>query len=165
MSFSSAAGFCRNDREMTERKRFASVFDQCDVEKKGYLSREDVKVAVVMLFGYKPSKSETDIMMQAGAVPNCPGVPLERFVSLMGRKLSAEDPYEKTRHIFSAFDVHCRGFLKLEDFKSAFARVAPRLPDRTVLEAFRVSSLSSLVFGVQNAILPHFPILELINGC
>lgn len=32
------------------------VFDQCDVEKKGYLSREDVKVAVVMLFGYKPSK-------------------------------------------------------------------------------------------------------------
>uniref|UniRef100_W5LH25 EF-hand calcium binding domain 11 n=1 Tax=Astyanax mexicanus TaxID=7994 RepID=W5LH25_ASTMX len=101
-----------------------TVFEQCDVEKKGYLSREDLKIAVVMLFGYKPSKV-------------VPGVPLERFVSLMGRKLSAEDPYEKTRHVFSAFDVHCRGFLKLEDFKSVFARVAPRLPDRTVLEAFR----------------------------
>ncbi|XP_049319824.1 EF-hand calcium-binding domain-containing protein 11 isoform X1 [Astyanax mexicanus] len=121
----------------TERKRFIWVFEQCDVEKKGYLSREDLKIAVVMLFGYKPSKSETSMMIQAGAVPDCPGVPLERFVSLMGRKLSAEDPYEKTRHVFSAFDVHCRGFLKLEDFKSVFARVAPRLPDRTVLEAFR----------------------------
>uniref|UniRef100_A0A8B9LGI4 EF-hand calcium binding domain 11 n=1 Tax=Astyanax mexicanus TaxID=7994 RepID=A0A8B9LGI4_ASTMX len=122
----------------TERKRFTWVFEQCDVEKKGYLSREDLKIAVVMLFGYKPSKSETSMMIQAGAVPDCPGVPLERFVSLMGRKLSAEDPYEKTRHVFSAFDVHCRGFLKLEDFKSVFARVAPRLPDRTVLEAFRL---------------------------
>ncbi|XP_066531783.1 EF-hand calcium-binding domain-containing protein 11 [Hoplias malabaricus] len=139
MSFRSGAVLAKSDSKETEaeRKRFIAVFDQCDVEKKGYLSREDLKVAVVMLFGYKPSKSETSNMMQAGAVPNCLGVPLERFVSLMGRKLSAEDPYEKTRHIFSAFDVHCRGFLKLEDFKSIFAHVAPRLPDRTVLEAFR----------------------------
>ncbi|CAM4647970.1 unnamed protein product [Leuciscus chuanchicus] len=30
-----------------------------------------------------------------------------------------------------------RGFLKMDDFKSAFKRVAPRLPERTVLEAFR----------------------------
>ncbi|XP_053538937.1 EF-hand calcium-binding domain-containing protein 11 isoform X2 [Ictalurus punctatus] len=140
MSVRSGAAFCRNeDRKMAavDRKRFVSVFDQCDVEKKGYLSREDVKVAVVMLFGYKPSKSETSMLMEAGAVPTCPGVPLEQFVSLMGRKLSAGDPYEKTRQIFSAFDLHCRGFLKLEDFRSVFARVAPRLPERTVLEAFR----------------------------
>ncbi|XP_047677415.1 EF-hand calcium-binding domain-containing protein 11 isoform X5 [Tachysurus fulvidraco] len=124
------------------------VFKQCDVEKKGYLSREDLKVAVVMLFGYKPSKSETSMMMEAGVEPNCPGmmmsrsclitgVPLEHFVSLMRRKLPAGDPYEKTRQLFSAFDLHCRGFLKLEDFRNVFARVAPRLPERTVLEAFR----------------------------
>ncbi|KAK2878962.1 hypothetical protein Q8A67_019753 [Cirrhinus molitorella] len=90
-----------------------------------------------MLFGYKPSKSETDILMENGTIKDCPGVPLERFVSLMGRKMSGGDPYEKTRQIFTAFDVHCRGFLKLDDFKSAFKRVAPRLPERTVLEAFR----------------------------
>ncbi|XP_026782010.3 EF-hand calcium-binding domain-containing protein 11 isoform X1 [Pangasianodon hypophthalmus] len=150
MSLHSGAAFYRKeDRKMTaaDRKRFVSVFDQCDVENKDYLCREDLKVAVVMLFGYKPSKSETSMMMEAGAVPNCPGmmsrscqitgVPLEQFVSLMGRKLSAGDPYEKTRQIFSAFDLHCRGFLKLEDFRSVFARVAPRLPERTVLEAFR----------------------------
>ena len=32
------------------------VFHQCDEGKKGYLTREDIKVAVVSLFGYKPSK-------------------------------------------------------------------------------------------------------------
>lgn len=32
------------------------VFQLCDVDKKGYLSGEDMKLAVVMLFGYKPSK-------------------------------------------------------------------------------------------------------------
>ncbi|XP_027012857.2 EF-hand calcium-binding domain-containing protein 11 isoform X6 [Tachysurus fulvidraco] len=140
MSVCSGAAFSRNeDRKVTagDRKRFVSVFKQCDVEKKGYLSREDLKVAVVMLFGYKPSKSETSMMMEAGVEPNCPGVPLEHFVSLMRRKLPAGDPYEKTRQLFSAFDLHCRGFLKLEDFRNVFARVAPRLPERTVLEAFR----------------------------
>ncbi|XP_046710930.1 EF-hand calcium-binding domain-containing protein 11 isoform X1 [Silurus meridionalis] len=135
-----ASAVCKiEERRITaaDRRKFVSVFDQCDVEKKSYLSREDLKIAVVMLFGYKPSKSETSMMLEACATPNCPGVSLEQFVSLMGRKLSAGDPYEKTRRIFRAFDLHCRGFLKVEDFRSAFARVVPRLPERTVLEAFR----------------------------
>ncbi|XP_056333282.1 EF-hand calcium-binding domain-containing protein 11 [Danio aesculapii] len=129
----------RNERQINdaERKKIKLVFHQCDVDKKGYLSREDLKIAVVMLFGYKPSKSETNILMENGTIKDCIGVPLEPFATLMRSKMSAEDPYEKTRQIFSAFDVHCRGFLKLDDFKSAFKRVAPRLQERTVLEAFR----------------------------
>ncbi|XP_047677421.1 EF-hand calcium-binding domain-containing protein 11 isoform X13 [Tachysurus fulvidraco] len=117
MSVCSGAAFSRNeDRKVTagDRKRFVSVFKQCDVEKKGYLSREDLKVAVVMLFGYKPSKSETSMMMEAGVEPNCPGMMMSRSCLITGR-----------------------GFLKLEDFRNVFARVAPRLPERTVLEAFR----------------------------
>ncbi|XP_026141835.1 EF-hand calcium-binding domain-containing protein 11-like isoform X2 [Carassius auratus] len=82
----------------------------------------------------KMELSKKDILMENGA--DCPGVPLEWFVSLMGRKMSAEDPYEKTRQIFSAFDVHCHAFLKLDDFKSIFKRVAPHLLERTVLEGF-----------------------------
>ncbi|XP_052010083.1 EF-hand calcium-binding domain-containing protein 11 isoform X1 [Xyrauchen texanus] len=129
----------RNEREINDvnREKMEAVFHQCDMGKKGYLSREDLKIAVVMLFGYKPSKSETNILMENGSSKGGSGVPLEQFMSLMVRKMSAEDPYEKTRQIFTAFDVHCHGFLKLEDFKSAFKRVAPRLPERTVLEAFR----------------------------
>ncbi|KAK9959525.1 hypothetical protein ABG768_009647 [Culter alburnus] len=135
----------RNERQINdaERKKIELVFHQCDVGQKSYLSREDLKIAVVMLFGYKPSKSETNILMGNGTIKDCPGVPLEQFVTLMARKMSAEDPYEKTRQIFTAFDVHCRGFLKLDDFKSAFKRVAPRLPERTVLEAFRPHGCST----------------------
>ncbi|XP_058605563.1 EF-hand calcium-binding domain-containing protein 11 isoform X4 [Onychostoma macrolepis] len=99
----------RSEREINnaERKKMELVFLQCDVDKKGYLSREDLKIAVVMLFGYKPSKSETNILMENGT--DCPG----------------------------------RGFLKLDDFKSVFNRVAPRLPERTVLEAFRYADQDS----------------------
>ncbi|XP_077095331.1 EF-hand calcium-binding domain-containing protein 11 isoform X5 [Siphateles boraxobius] len=95
----------RNERQINdaERKKIELVFHQCDVGKKGYLSREDLKIAVIMLCGYKPSKSETNILMENGTNKDCPG----------------------------------RGFLKMDDFKSAFKRVAPRLPERTVLEAFR----------------------------
>ncbi|XP_055028108.2 EF-hand calcium-binding domain-containing protein 11 isoform X4 [Misgurnus anguillicaudatus] len=130
----------KTGREISDadRKKFETVFHQSDLGRKGYLSREDLKVAVVMLFGYKPSKSETDMLMESGFYKDWPGVPLNQFTSLMGWKMSAEDPYEKMRQIFSAFDFHCRGFLKLEDFKSAFKRVAPHLPERTVLEAFRL---------------------------
>lgn len=131
--------FYRHDTKITDvdKKKFAMVFQHCDEDKKGYLSREDVKVAVVMLFGYKPSKTETDVMMASIMQANMPGMPLDHFVSLMGRKLAAQDNYEKTRQIFTGFDIHCHGFLTVEDFKKAFASVASHLPERTVQEAFR----------------------------
>lgn len=131
--------FYRHDTKITDvdKKKFAMVFQDCDEDKKGYLSREDVKVAVVMLFGYKPSKTETDVMMASIMQANMPGMPLDHFVSLMGRKLAAQDNYEKTRQIFTGFDIHCHGFLTVEDFKKAFASVASHLPERTVQEAFR----------------------------
>ncbi|XP_062325805.1 EF-hand calcium-binding domain-containing protein 11 isoform X2 [Osmerus eperlanus] len=87
----------------TDKKNIDTVFRLCDQDGKGYLSREDMKVAVVMLFGYKPSKSETTILMGQDQAANSPG----------------------------------RGFLKLEDFQTAFKQVAPALPERTALEAFR----------------------------
>ncbi|XP_029424494.1 EF-hand calcium-binding domain-containing protein 11 isoform X7 [Nannospalax galili] len=84
------------------------VFKACDEDRKGYLSREDFKVAIVMLFGYKPSKIEADSVM------------------------SSVDP-----------NTSDRGFLTLEDFKRAFSRVAPKLPERTVLEVFREADQDS----------------------
>ncbi|XP_036810399.1 EF-hand calcium-binding domain-containing protein 11 isoform X3 [Oncorhynchus mykiss] len=123
---------------MPRQAEFSSqVYELCDTDKKGYLNREDLKMAVVMLFGYKPSKSETNMLMDQAQAKDSPGVCIEMFMCLMGKKLSSDDHYQKTRQIFNTFDVNCRGFLKLEDFRTAFSRVAPRLPERTVLEAFR----------------------------
>lgn len=111
------------------------MFDLCDQDGDGLLSREDLKVAVVMLFGYKPSKPETDRLM--GDRPGA--LALRTFQTLMAEKLSEEeeDPYVRTRQMFAAFDVQRRGFLKAEDFEAAFGRVAPRLPRRIAAEAFR----------------------------
>ncbi|XP_059817301.1 EF-hand calcium-binding domain-containing protein 11 isoform X7 [Hypanus sabinus] len=80
---------------------------------------------------------ETDILLASVQEKHLPGLPLDQFTSLMCRKLAALDRYEEARQIFSAFDVHCRNFLTVEDFKRAFAKVTPHLPDQTVLEAFR----------------------------
>ncbi|XP_067848163.1 EF-hand calcium-binding domain-containing protein 11 isoform X2 [Heptranchias perlo] len=113
------------------------VFRECDSGRNGYLSREDLKVAVVTMFGYKPSKMETDMLMAAVLEKDLPGMPLDQFMNLMSRKMAAQDRYDEMRQIFSAFDVHCRGFLTVEDFKRAFADVTPHLPEQTVLEAFR----------------------------
>ncbi|XP_068942084.1 EF-hand calcium-binding domain-containing protein 11 isoform X8 [Petaurus breviceps papuanus] len=86
----------------SDRRKWVKVFEACDEDKKGYLSREDFKVAVVMLFGYKPTKIEADSVMTS-----------------------------------VNSNTSDRGFLTLEDFKKAFKQVAPKLPERIVLEAFR----------------------------
>ncbi|XP_050567095.1 EF-hand calcium-binding domain-containing protein 11 [Cygnus atratus] len=86
------------------------VFEVCDEDNKGCLSRDDFKVAGVLLFGYKPSKVYY---------------------------LKIFNYTTETRQIFTAFDVQSRGFLTFEDFKKTFNSVSPKLSKRIVPEAFR----------------------------
>ncbi|XP_068942080.1 EF-hand calcium-binding domain-containing protein 11 isoform X5 [Petaurus breviceps papuanus] len=120
----------------SDRRKWVKVFEACDEDKKGYLSREDFKVAVVMLFGYKPTKIEADSVMTS-VNSNTSGICLEEFIKLMEKKKAAQLYQNEIRQIFTAFDRQYRGFLTLEDFKKAFKQVAPKLPERIVLEAFR----------------------------
>ncbi|XP_053459850.1 EF-hand calcium-binding domain-containing protein 11 isoform X2 [Nycticebus coucang] len=120
----------------SEHRKWVEVFKACDEDNKGYLSREDFKVAVVMLFGYKPSKIEVDSVMSS-INPSTSGILLEGFLNIVRKKKDAQVYRNEIRHIFTTFDVHYRGFLTLEDFKKAFREVAPKLPERTVLEVFR----------------------------
>ncbi|XP_078090592.1 EF-hand calcium-binding domain-containing protein 11 isoform X2 [Mustelus asterias] len=139
MMYQERIGIVGEERIVTDsdKSHFVTVFQECDLGQKGFLSREDLKVAVVAIFGYKPSKVETDMMMAAVLESHLPGLSLEQFTNLMSRKLAVQDRYDETRQIFSAFDARCRGFLTLEDFKRGFADVAPHLPEQTVLETFR----------------------------
>ncbi|XP_074145854.1 EF-hand calcium-binding domain-containing protein 11 isoform X2 [Sminthopsis crassicaudata] len=137
MFASDSSALCsRREARLSERRKWVKVFEACDEDKKGYLSREDFKVAVVMLFGYKPSKIEADSVMSA-VNSNISGICLEEFIKFMDKKKAAQLYQNEVRQIFTAFDRQYRGFLTLEDFKKAFRQVAPRLPDRIVLEAFR----------------------------
>ncbi|XP_072819674.1 EF-hand calcium-binding domain-containing protein 11 isoform X5 [Vicugna pacos] len=97
----------------SEHKKWVEVFKACDEDNKGYLSREDFKVAVVMLFGYKPSKIEADSVM------------------------SSVDP-----------NTSDRGYLTLEDFTKAFRQVAPKLPERIILEVFRSKAMTAFCYDM-----------------
>ncbi|XP_046296634.1 EF-hand calcium-binding domain-containing protein 11 isoform X1 [Marmota monax] len=136
--FFSEAGVRRRTWEASpaEHKKFVEVFKACDEDNKGYLSREDFKVAFVMLFGYKPSKIEADSVMSSKN-SSTSGVSLEEFLNIIRKKKEVQLYHNEIRHIFTAFDMHYRGFLTLEDFQRAFRLVAPKLPERTVLEVFR----------------------------
>ncbi|XP_006061555.1 EF-hand calcium-binding domain-containing protein 11 isoform X7 [Bubalus kerabau] len=118
-----------------EHKKWVEVFKACDEDNKGYLSREDFKVAVVMLFGYKPSKIEADSVMSS-VDPNTSGILLKEFLDIVRKKKEAQVYRNEVRHIFTAFDRHYRGYLTLEDFKKAFKQVAPKLSERIILEVF-----------------------------
>ncbi|KAM6134174.1 LOW QUALITY PROTEIN: EF-hand calcium-binding domain-containing protein 11 [Phoenicopterus ruber ruber] len=111
------------------------VFEACDEDNKGYLSREDFKAAVVILFGYKPSKVEVDSVMSS-VRPQNSGLLFEKL-NLMSAKKAAQLYSNETRQIFTAFDVQDREFFTLEDFKKAFNSVSPKLSERIIAEAFR----------------------------
>ncbi|XP_073923448.1 EF-hand calcium-binding domain-containing protein 11 isoform X6 [Castor canadensis] len=95
-----------------------------------------------------PSENKKWVEIEADSVmssinPNTSGILLEEFLNIVRKKKEAQVYRNEIRHIFTAFDVHYRGFLTLEDFKKAFKRVAPKLPERTVLEAFRETDQDS----------------------
>uniref|UniRef100_A0ABI7XEA9 EF-hand domain-containing protein n=2 Tax=Felis catus TaxID=9685 RepID=A0ABI7XEA9_FELCA len=137
MFFSEAGARPRTwEASPSEHKKWVKVFKACDEDNKGYLSREDFKVAVVMLFGYKPTKIEADSVMSS-VNPNTSGLSLEEFLSIVRKKKEVQLHRNEIRHIFTAFDRHYRGYLTLEDFKKAFRQVAPKLSERTILEVFR----------------------------
>ncbi|XP_057399296.1 EF-hand calcium-binding domain-containing protein 11-like isoform X1 [Balaenoptera acutorostrata] len=135
----------------SEHKKWVEVFKACDEENKGCLSRENFKVAVVMLFGYKPSKIEADAVMSS-VDPNTSGILLKEFLDIVRKKKEAQLYRNEIRHIFTAFDRHYRGYLTLEDFKKAFKQVAPKLSERIILEVFRYIPRSGIVGSYGNSI-------------
>ncbi|KFV12952.1 EF-hand calcium-binding domain-containing protein 11, partial [Pterocles gutturalis] len=116
-------------------------FEVCD-EDKGYLSREDFKVALVMLFGYKPSKIAIDleksVFLSSVKKNEMTGLLFETFLNLMSAEKATPLHSNETRQIFTAFDVQDRRFfLTFGDFKKAFSSVSPKLCERIIVEAFK----------------------------
>lgn len=126
-------------RKITDDEKTALVnaFYECDAKHKGFLTREDFKVAVVSLFGYKPSKYEVDEFYGSSGEEGSSGMVLERFLDLMSAKVAVQDEEEEIRQSFLAFDAQCRGFLTLEDLRKAVSLSAPHLPGHVVESAFR----------------------------
>lgn len=124
----------RRNLNTEDIKCIEEVFKQSDASQKGFLTRQDLKVAVLNLFGYKPTKYELDQFMK---LSNENELSLEKFQQIMETKLSLEDEDQDVRHMFHMFDIHCQGFLTAEDFKNAFKMAAPGISEERVCESFR----------------------------
>lgn len=154
----------RPTRHITEEKlcQILETFHNADDGRKGFLTNEDLKVAFVALFGYKPSKNEVGQLMakcsglpsdqsltkrsedfrieQTPDTPNV-GMSLERFTEIAKAKILVEDYDDEIRQMFIAFDVMCRGFITLDIAKRVFQQVAPFLDAVTVEKLFREADM------------------------
>jgi Ca2+-binding EF-hand superfamily protein len=113
------------------------AFYVADNEGKGYLNSFDLKVAIVCLFGYKPSSFEVEEIMSKVNKTNCPGVEMDLFMQLASSKIKAQDEDDQIRQMFRAFDIECRGFITLDNAKRIFSQVAPFMDSLNVEKVFR----------------------------
>ena len=155
-SYMHQLSYSNSSWQITEEKlcQIAETFHNANEEKKGFLTSEDLKVAFVSLFGYKPSKSEVQQLMAKfqkpglsvnDQIPGCSkaflntqtGMTLENFTEIAKIKILAEDTDDEIRQMFIAFDTKCQGFITLDIAKKIFLQVAPFLDSVTVEKLFR----------------------------
>ena len=114
------------------------AFDFADVEKNGYLSMDDFKVAHIAIFGCKPSKHEMqDIIRKYGKIIDTPSIrgivnehthviDFEQYQQVMIDRLKYTDIDDEIRETFHILDARCKGFIDFEDFKNLVHRFLPR---------------------------------------
>ena len=112
------------------------AFQFADGERKGYLTEEDYKTAVISLFGYKPSKYEVDAVWSKHCPDTSAGLVKKVFTDLMLSRLKLQDTDDLIHQIFVSFDRQSRGFISLQDCKDAFRQIAPRVEEHRIERVF-----------------------------
>jgi Ca2+-binding EF-hand superfamily protein len=114
--------------------RVKAVFERWDEESKGYLTREQTKLAIISLMGIKPTRCELNQLCGAktGPIP----LDLQRFVDSMRDKYVSRTDDDDTRQAFKAFDRFNNGFLTIMDVKAAFKEVAPKIQESLAEQVF-----------------------------
>ena len=108
-----------------------------------YMNSFNLKLAMLFLFGYKPSSSEVgQIMKTTEGTDRYGQINLVEFKRIMIARMQHESHDQDIRNLFQAFDVRCQGYLTLDDILRAFQHVAPNLPETSVRDCFR-SALKS----------------------
>ncbi len=128
------AAFLQEENEYMARVR--SVFNRWDEESKGFLSREQTKLAAISLLGTKPSRNELHLF--CGPKDDPVGLEYNRFSDFMREKYSSRSEDDEIRQAFKAFDRYSSGFLTLADVKSAFKEVAPKISESQIEQIFFV---------------------------
>ncbi|KAJ3191106.1 EF-hand calcium-binding domain-containing protein 11 [Irineochytrium annulatum] len=117
------------------RADIQEVFRRSDRASKGYLTQDDLRVAIVGLLGYKPSDFE---LQQISRKTNLDRreLNLQAFETLMLPRLRLQEPDERIRGMFLTLDSQSNGFITLRDLRRAFAIAAPKIRTHVVDECF-----------------------------
>ncbi len=106
---------------------FSRLVNDCfrcaDQGNKGFLTKEDYKVSIIQLFGYKPSKHEVSNIWSETVSTDEEGLALNKFMNIVLPRLSRRDSSDHIRQVFLAFDRFCHGFISQDDCIAAFVKV------------------------------------------
>ena len=122
------------------RRNCEEAFAAADEGQKGYLTVEDYKVAILSLFGYKPSMYEVQSVWReqcSNSGEKHGSLTKEKFVSLAVERVLQQDKDGVARQVFLAFDTRCQGFLSEKDCVRVFRSVVPHLATDQVVAMFR----------------------------
>lgn len=120
---------------LNDNQHISEIFLQLDTKKKGYLTKEELKLAVVELFGYKPSKYEIHQLI-ASSSHESNAISKEQFLKAMKSKQSNQDENDEIRQLFVACDLKCRGFICFEDVERIFQQSASYMKNFDVKRLF-----------------------------
>lgn len=128
--------FVREKREMKDGdyKIIKRAFDLADTEKKGYLKKEEFKIAQLVILGCKPSKQEVDELMEKHGkliselnsdVKEQFVIDFGKFQQIMIERLMYSDYDDDIMETFRILDARCKGFIDFEDFKKLVLKFMP----------------------------------------
>lgn len=116
------------------KHRLEQIFRAKDVGSKGFLTIREFKLAVIVVFGYKPSSGEARRLVDPAS--GLDGISLDAFLTHCLRTQEKEDSSLEARRVFNALDVSARGFLTAEDVRAACRRVAPGIQSARIESIF-----------------------------
>ena len=121
----------------TIQQHVQDTFILLDTTHKGYLTRHDLKCAIILLLGYTPSHIElTALLTTAGCHPPTQQLTLDRFLPLLTRRIQQHDTLQYYQQLFGAFDSDNNGFIRRTDFIQVCLSVTPPgAIDRPMLDA------------------------------
>ena len=108
----------------TIQQHVQDTFTLLDTAGKGYLSRHDLKCAIILLLGYTPSHIElTALLTAADCHSPTDRLTADRFIPLLSRRIQQQDVLSYYQQLFNAFDTDGRGFIRRQDFLHVCQRV------------------------------------------
>ncbi|XP_076463775.1 EF-hand calcium-binding domain-containing protein 11-like [Babylonia areolata] len=135
-------GYSHLIRNLTksEHNLLRKIFAEADEGGKDFLTRADLKIAVISMLGYKPSKYEANQILEKYGHTLEDGTSvlnLGQFIEAMTPKLIIRDEDDEIRQTFMAFDTHCKGFLTVDDLKKVFSQLAPHMGHHRIESIFK----------------------------